>query len=85
MGGVRREGAADSAPGAPMAPRAPRPDADVSFPSHYTSRHYLRRLPRKSRPILSPSSQINSFSASWNSPPFWGPRGGAPRAGCLLA
>lgn len=31
------------APGAPMAPRAPRPDADVSFPSHHTSRH--RPLP----------------------------------------
>lgn len=84
IGGARPEGEAGPAPGAPMAPRAPRPDADVSFPSHYTSRHYLLRLPRKSRPILRPSPQISSFSASWSFPPVLGLKGGAPRAGCLL-
>lgn len=64
-----------------MAPRAPRPDADVSFPSHYTSRHYLLRLPRKSRPILSPSLQISSFSASWSFPPVLGLKGGLREQG----
>lgn len=85
MGGAKEEGEAGSTLGAPMAPRAPRPDADVSFPSHYTSRHYLRRLPRKSRPIFIPSPQISSFSASWCSPLVLELWGGAPRAGCLLA
>lgn len=84
-GGARQEGATGPAFGAPMAPRAPRPDADVSFPSHYTSRHHCLRLPRKSRPIVCPSPQISSFSASWSSPPFLEPRGGASRTACLLA
>lgn len=84
-GGARQEGAIGPAFGAPMAPRAPRPDADLSFPSHYTSRHHCLRPPRKSRPVVRPSPQISSFSASWSSPPFLEPRGGASRTACLLA
>lgn len=84
-GGARQEGATGPAFSAPMAPRAPRPDADVSFPSHYTSRHHCLRLPRKSRPVVRPSPQISSFSASWSFPPVLGPRGGASRTECLLA
>lgn len=72
----RLEGEAHPAFGAPMAPRAPRPDADVSFPSHYTSRHHLLRFPRKSRLKTIPSPQISSFSASWSSAPVLGPKGG---------
>ena len=49
------EGEARPAFGAPMAPRAPLPDADVSFPSHYTSRHHLLKtspeVPPQNHPV----------------------------------
>lgn len=43
----------------PLAP--PRPDADVSFPSHYTSRHYLRRLPPEVPPHIYPVTANQLF------------------------
>lgn len=62
MGGVRPVGEAGPTPGAPKASRALRPDADVSFPSHYTSRHYLLGCPGSPAPDLA-RHRKSAFSA----------------------
>lgn len=52
IGGAWRVGEVGPTPEAPRAARAPRPDADVSLPSHYTSRHHLLGCPGSPAPDL---------------------------------
>lgn len=71
MGGARAVGEAGPTPGAPMAPRALQPDADVSLPSHYTSRHYLLGCPGSPAPDLARHRKSALSALPGVRHPFW--------------
>lgn len=81
MGGAKLVGEAGPTLGAPRAHRAPRLAADVSFPSHYTSRHYLEDCPGSPAPDFSSHRKSALSALPGVRHPFWNQEAGLREQG----